>query len=102
MKVIPDPLIFEWDEGNSRKNEKRHGVSIVEIEQAFSNIVYVFNDDDHSAKEQRFGVYAFTFNRRKLAIVFTRRNDAIRVIMARDMSRKEKKNYEKIKKDTSF
>lgn len=101
MKVIPDPLIFEWDEGNSKKNEQRHRVSVVEIEQAFCNILYVFSDEKHSGKEERYGVYAGTLDGRKLAIVFTRRKDAIRVIMARDMSRKEKMDYEEIKKDTA-
>lgn len=102
MKLIPDSLIFEWDEGNVKKNELQHRVSVTEIEQAFCSILYVFSDEKHSGKEQRHGVYAVTVDGRKLAIVFTRRKDAIRVIMARDMSRKERADYEKFKKNTSL
>lgn len=102
MKALTDPIEFEWDEGNKEKNEKRHGVTLIEVEQSFSQILYRFGDEKHSIFEQRYGVYAQTQTGRKLVIVFTTRGDRIRVIMARDLSRKERRDYEKVKKNTSL
>lgn len=102
MKAFDDPVEFEWDAGNKEKNEKRHGVTLFEVEQVFSQIVYIFGDEKHSIFEQRHGVYGLTKSGRKLVVVFTIRKDKVRVIMARDMSRKERRDYEKVKKDTSL
>lgn len=102
MKVLTDPVEFEWDEGNKEKNEKRHGVTFLEVEQSFSQILYKFGDEKHSVLERRYGVYTQTQTGRKLVIVFTIRGERIRVIMARDMSRKERADYEKVKKNTSL
>ncbi|MFZ0481018.1 MAG: BrnT family toxin, partial [Terriglobales bacterium] len=45
---------FEWDEGNSRKNEQ-HGVSMAEAEQVFFNSpLLVLPDPRHSGAELRF------------------------------------------------
>lgn len=45
---------FDWDEGNSRKNEK-HGVSKPEVEQVFLNAPLLVADDlKHSRGEPRF------------------------------------------------
>ncbi len=45
---------FDWDEGNTRKNEK-HGVSMAEAEQVLFNApLLVLNDTGHSSQEPRF------------------------------------------------
>ena len=45
---------FDWDEGNTRKNEK-HGVSMAEAEQVFFNApLLVLDDAGHSNQEPRF------------------------------------------------
>jgi uncharacterized protein len=56
----------------------------------------ITEDVSHSQKEQRYRALGATENGRKLAIFFTVRGDGtlIRVISARDMSRKERKQYE--------
>ena len=87
---------FDWDDGNSRKNEK-HGVSQAEAEQVFFNDpLLVLADGVHSQSEQRFHVLGKTDSGRRLHITFTLRLDCtkIRVISARDMHRKERGIYE--------
>ncbi|MCH8221512.1 MAG: BrnT family toxin, partial [Proteobacteria bacterium] len=45
---------FDWDEGNTRKNEK-HGVSMAEAEQVFFNApLLLLEDAKHSSREPRF------------------------------------------------
>jgi uncharacterized protein len=87
---------FEWDEGNSRKNES-HGVSMAEAEQAFFNApLLVLPDAKHSETEPRFHALGKTNEGRKLHITFTLRDahQLVRVISARDMHRKERVIYE--------
>ena len=87
---------FEWDEGNSRKNDQ-HGVSMAEAEQVFFNApLLVLPDPRHSEAELRFHALGKTNEGRRLHITFTLRDAGqfIRVISARDMHRKERVIYE--------
>jgi len=85
---------FNWDEGNIDKNWLKHKVSSAECEQVFFNRPLVIQDDIiHSRTEKRFYALGQTDSKRTLFIVFTARNNLIRVISARDMSRKERKIY---------
>ena len=87
---------FDWDHGNDRKNE-RHGVSRAEAEQAFFDPqLLVVADDRHSEAEPRFHGLGATAAGRLLHVTFTVRLDGtkIRVISARDASRKERTIYE--------
>jgi len=87
---------FDWDEGNTRKNEK-HGVSMAETEQIFFNEpLLLLEDIKHSQGETRFHALGKTDDGRTLHITFTLRNanEKIRVISARDMHKKERMNYE--------
>ncbi len=89
---------FEWNGGNENKNWIKHGVSISECEQIFFNLPFVVNIDyKHSGIEDRFYALGHTDLGRELFIVFTTRNSKVRVISARDMSKKEKKLYEEFK-----
>ncbi len=87
---------FEWDEGNQTKNWIRHQVSPPECEEVFFNLPLLLADDvQHSQDEKRFYVLGQTNAERKLFISFTNRTNKIRVISARDMSRKERQVYAK-------
>lgn len=88
---------FEWDEGNSRKNEEKHGVSQSEAEQLFFNEpLLVLGDGKHSQREVRYHALGKTDDVRLLHITFTLRASGtlIRIISARDMHRKERAIYE--------
>lgn len=88
---------FDWDGGNSRKSTEKHGVEPVEAEQVFQDTrILIASDIKHSALEPRFQALGRSFSGRYLHIAFTLRRDGtlIRVISARDMSRKERKIYE--------
>ncbi len=88
---------FEWDEGNGRKSEEKHGVSQGEAEQVFfSAPLLVLEDAKHSEDESRFHALGKTEAWRLLHVTFTIRmgGKKIRVISARDMHRKERAIYE--------
>src|SRR5688572_30610011 len=87
---------FDWDSGNQDKNWKKHVVSPLECEQTFFNEpLLLYEDTKHSQTEKRMYLLGQTDAYRKLFIVFTVRNQLIRVISARDMNRKEREIYEK-------
>lgn len=93
---------FDWDQGNREKNWRRHEVAWWECEELFFNQpLYVIEDDRHSMDEERFYALGKTHKNRLLFVVFTRRKSKIRIISARDMSKKERMIYlEKAEKDS--
>ena len=86
---------FQWDQGNSLKNQISHDVSISESEQIFFNQPLIVGyDQKHSLNEDRYYVLGQTDEGRELFIVFTIRDNLISVISAREMSKKEKVIYQ--------
>ncbi len=87
-----DCIGFDWDEGNSDKNWILHQVSKNECEQVFFNAPIIVGDDKfHSQSELRWFLLGKTDNKRQLFIVFSIRDKLIRVISARNMSKKASK-----------
>ncbi len=85
---------FDCDDGNRDKNLK-HGVPNGESEQVFFNEPLIVLDDPvHSVAEDRYAAFGKTDSGRTLVVIFTMREEKIRVISARDMNRKERKYYE--------
>ncbi|MFA6519081.1 MAG: BrnT family toxin [Candidatus Shapirobacteria bacterium] len=95
MRVIPDPLFFDWDSGNSNKNFLKHGVSNQEAEEVFGNEPLIIAEDQkHSSSEIRYQALGQTNTNRKLFLSFTIRNQKVRIISIRDMNHKEEKTYD--------
>jgi uncharacterized DUF497 family protein len=87
---------FEWDEGNARKSEAKHGISSSEAEQVFvDERLTMARDVAHSGDEERLHAFGRTFACRLLQVSFTLRGGGrlIRVISARPMSNSERRRY---------
>ncbi len=95
MRILSKPTAFEWDKGNINKNFVKHKVTNRESEEIFDNEPLVSEDIGHSKKETRFQALGTTDEGRFLFLSFTIRKDKIRIISARDMSKKEVSEYEK-------
>jgi uncharacterized DUF497 family protein len=94
MVSEPDFEGFDWIGGNAEKNWKRHDVTPLEAEQVFFNTPLLWGDDPgHSGTERRFYALGQTDEGRELFVAFTRRDRRLRVVSARDMSRKERRVY---------
>ena len=95
IKIFQNIVGFDWDENNIDKNYIKHNVQWYECEEVFFNEpIIVAQDEKHSIKEKRYYVLGQTNSNRELFVVFTIRNNKIRIISARDISRKERKIYE--------
>lgn len=96
MITLKTPVEFEWDEGNKNKNWEKHKVNILEIEEIFlSNKKRIAKDFLHSVKEDRYIIIGETEKKRILFVVFTLRNEKVRVISARDLNKKKEHNLVK-------
>src|SRR5260221_12903507 len=91
-------LQFEWDEGNEKKNWLGHQVTRGEAEAVFFDPgKRDLPDPTHSTQqEQRHIIIGQTKTGRLLFVVYTTRNQTLRIISARDVKKsKEVKLYEK-------
>lgn len=87
---------FEWDEGNVQKNKLKHGLGFWLIEEIFFNEpLLVYEDNAHSEEECRCYALGKTDGTQFIFVAFTVREQKIRVISARPMSKKERCYYEK-------
>jgi uncharacterized DUF497 family protein len=85
---------FQWDAGNSTKIWDRHRVMPTECEELFLNRpLVVAGNEKHSASEERSYALGQTESGRLMFAVFTIPARLIRVISARDMSRRERRVY---------
>jgi uncharacterized DUF497 family protein len=99
---IEDCVGFDWDEANATKNWQKHRVTPEEAEDVFFHDPFVLRSDrTHSRHEKRYWALGKTGRDRKLFIAFTIRKKRIRIISARDMSRREIEEYEKYEKSDS-
>ncbi len=97
MRILPDPIAFDWDKGNIDKNLKKLKVTNKETEEVFENKPLLVSEDlKHSKAEKRFQALGKSDKGKLLFLSFTVRSDKVRIISARIMSRKERRKYEKI------
>ena len=85
---------FEWDAAKAAANERKHGVGFMEAMTCFWDPHQVaFYDPDHSDEEDREIVIAHSAQARLLMVVYTLRGEKIRIISARQATRKEARDY---------
>lgn len=86
---------FQWDFGNVAKIWERHRVTPAECEDVFFHRPLIVREDEaHADTEERLYALGRSDAERLLFVAFTVRGHLIRVISARDMSRKERKIYQ--------
>ena len=87
-------LEFEWNPRKEAANFAKHGVSFEEAATVFGDpLGRIVRDPRHSEEEERFVLLGLSSNQRLLAVMFTDRQEAIRIISARRVTRSEQKNY---------
>lgn len=85
---------FDWDDGNEGKNWNKHRVSDGEAEEIFFHDPLVAGSDAApSTKERRYFALGQTNVGRPLFVAFTIRERLIRVISAREMTKRELRRY---------
>ncbi len=86
---------FEWDKNKAAANLSKHEVSFYEAKTVFSDPIYVdFYDIDHSDDEHRYIIVGQSQQGRLLIVSYTEREYAIRLISAREATKRERDTYE--------
>ena len=86
---------FEWDSRKAEINLRKHGVSFDEAASIFLDSLALSGPDpDHSVGESRYITFGISRLGRLLSVSHTYRPGSIRIIMARRMTRSERKTYE--------
>lgn len=92
---------FEWNKGNIDKSYRKHGITPNESEEIFlDESIAIERDIRHEEVEDRYIGIGKTLHGKLLFIVFTLRNNALRVISARRANKKERRLYEKAKENS--
>jgi uncharacterized DUF497 family protein len=86
---------FEWDEAKAGANLAKHRVSFEEAITVFDDPLYVdFYDPDHSQDESRYIIIGLSRQGRLLLVSYAERDNIVRLISAREVTRGERKAYE--------
>ena len=86
---------FEWNRTKAAANLRKHGVSFDEAATVFADVLsHVFPDVDHSDDETRFLLIGMSQVGRVLVVSHTDRGEVVRIISAREATRKERTFYE--------
>ena len=86
---------FEWDDAKSEANERKHGVSFTEAVTVFGDPLALTGfDPGHSDDEDRYITMGTSATGRLLIVSHTDRGDKVRLISAREASRRERRDYE--------
>jgi uncharacterized DUF497 family protein len=88
-------LQFDWDEAKATRNFEKHAVTFHEASSVFRDpLAKVVPDPTGASGEDRAIMVGHSDQGRLLLVVFTERADRIRVISAREPTRRERLGYE--------
>ncbi len=92
-------LRFEWDPEKAAENLANHGLSFEEAATVFGDpLGRIVDDPRHSTDEPRYVLLGHSERQQLLAVMFTERAKAIRLISARKATRRERREYEEGKR----
>ncbi|MEK7249733.1 MAG: BrnT family toxin [Bacteroidota bacterium] len=84
-----------WDETKAALNVHKHGISFEEAKTVFADPLAIISEDKvHSIGERREIIIGHSVNNQLVFVAFTERGNVIRIISARESTRKERRDYE--------
>lgn len=86
-------MTFEWDPAKAHRNLEKHGISFADAVEVLSD-PYAITIDDQTSEEQRHITLGLDAIGRVLVVVYTWRDDSIRIISARKTTARERVQYE--------
>lgn len=84
---------FEWDPKKNRSNVRKHGVNFADTTSVFFDDAALTIEDDCEYGEQRFVSIGMDSFARLLVVVYSMRENNIRIISARKATKNESKAY---------
>lgn len=84
---------YEWDEDKAASNQSKHRIDFADAVSVFADDAAITIVDEHP-DEERFVTIGMDAFGRILVVVYTWREQRIRLISARKATRHERKQYE--------
>lgn len=84
---------IEFDPNKASSNLIKHGISFEESSTALLDPLALVQEDPDAEGENRWVLIGMSNQARLLTVVYTLRNERIRLISARKATKKEAKNY---------
>jgi uncharacterized DUF497 family protein len=88
---------FEWDAAKAAANLEKHGITFEEASTVFADELSLTYQDPDSADETRYLVFGRSSAGRYLVVVHAERSGIIRIISARRLTPKERRDYEQLR-----
>ena len=88
-------MSYQWDPGKATSNREKHSVDFADAVGVFEDEWALTIKEEYIAGEQRFVTMGMDSLGRVLVVVYTYRNDDIRLISARTATKGEKGEYER-------
>jgi uncharacterized DUF497 family protein len=86
---------YEWDPKKDLENQALHGVSFAEASTVFLDpLAATVPDERFAFDEFRFRTTGYTMTNRLIIVAHTDRGDRIRIVSARDVTARERRQYE--------
>lgn len=86
---------YEWDPEKDRINQEMRDISFAEASTVFLDpLAATVLDDRYAYDEFRFRTIGYTLTNRLIIVAHTERTDRIRIISARSVTPKERRQYE--------
>ena len=83
---------FEWDEAKRLSNLRKHGIDFNDVSFVLESDTVTVEDSRYAYGEQRFVMFGL-LQGRVIAVVYTERDDSIRIISARKATKYEQRTY---------
>ena len=83
---------YEWDQQKRQTNIKKHGIDFMDIPELFDSDIVILPDERFDYGESRFIVIGILKNQ-VAVVVYTERDDNIRIISARKATKNEQIYY---------
>ncbi|NET58612.1 MAG: BrnT family toxin [Symploca sp. SIO2E6] len=83
---------YEWDEAKRLANLRKHGIDFTDVKIVFDGDILTVEDDRYNYGEQRFVTFGL-LQGRVVAVVYTEREDRIRIISVRKATKYEQRVY---------
>ena len=94
IETVIQGISFQWDSKKSKLNLQKHKINFLEAAEIFFDPFVLYIDEKYAENEVREKVIGLTKDWKFLLVVFTIRDQSVRIISARSVTSHERANYE--------
>lgn len=88
-------IVFGWHPAKAANNLRKHGVSFEEAASVFDDVLAaIYENPYHSTSEKRYLIVGSSALERLLIVAYAEQQERIRIISAREVTKRERKLYE--------